>query len=74
MTSRKFGNDSTRLLRGEILRRWELLTASDIERCGTDLGGLTELLQNRYGFAKRRAEKEVELFFWDFQNRLRMAA
>jgi hypothetical protein len=74
MTSIKFGNDSTRLLRGEILRRWNQLTASDIEQCAMDRRGLTELLQNRYGFVKRRAEKEVELFFWEFQNRLRMAA
>ena len=74
MTHGKFGNDSTRLLRGEIMRRWEQLTASDIEECGTDRSGLIRLLQSRYGYAKRRAEKEVDLFLSEFQNRLRLAA
>ena len=74
MTLAKFGNHSNRLLRGEILRRWEQLTATDIEESGTDPSGLIQLLQTRYGYAERRAEKEVALFFGDFQDRLRRAA
>jgi hypothetical protein len=74
MAPAKFDHNFSRLLRGEILRRWEQLTTTDIDECGADRSGLIELLQARYGYAKRRAEKEVELFFGDFQERLRMAA
>jgi len=74
MTLATFDSGSNRLLRGEILRRWEQLTTSDIEESGTDRSKLIDLLQSRYGYAQRRAEKEVELFFGDFQNRLRLAA
>jgi hypothetical protein len=63
-----------RLLRGEILRRWEQLTTADIEECGTDGSKLVDVLRARYGYARRRAEKEVELFFGEFRDRLRMAA
>ena len=63
-----------RLLRGEILRRWEQLTTADIEECGTDESKLIDVLRARYGYARRRAEKEVELFFGEFRDRLRMAA
>ena len=65
---------SNRLLRGEILRRWEQLTTADIEECGTDGSKLIDVLRARYGYARRRAEKEVELFFGEFRDRLRMAA
>ena len=67
-------NSNPRLLSGEITRRWQLLTTSDIEECCADRSKLIELLQTRYGYAHRRAEKEVELFLGEFQNRLRMAA
>jgi len=63
-----------RLLHGEILRHWEQLTASDLEEYGADQSKLIDLLQARYGYAKRRAEKEVALFWQNFQERLRMAA
>ena len=63
-----------RLLRWEILSRWGELTEADIEGCGADPSKLIAVLQARYGYAKRRAEKEVELFFIEFKDRLRMAA
>ena len=63
-----------RLLRGEILNRWEQLTVGDIEECDTDQAKLIDVLQARYGYARRRAEQEVALFFGDFQDRLRLAA
>jgi hypothetical protein len=62
------------LLRGEILCRWEYLTAADIDECMSDRTRLIDLVQSRYGYTKRRAEKEVDLFFGDFQDRLRLAA
>jgi hypothetical protein len=74
MAPSHYDNHFNRLFRGEILSRWELLTTDDVDDCGTDRGKLIELLQSRYGYAKRRAEKEVELVFFEFQERLRMAA
>ena len=61
-------------LRGEIMSRWHLLTTAEIEEGCTDRSKLITYLQDRYGFARRRAEHEVNLFYLDFQNRLRMAA
>jgi hypothetical protein len=61
-------------LRGEIMSRWHLLSTSEIDEGCTDRCKLITFLQNRYGFAPRRAEQEVQLFYLDFQNRLRMAA
>jgi hypothetical protein len=63
-----------RLLAGEIRRRWEQLSNSEVEECSVDQSKLIELLQSRYGYARRRAELEVELFCGWFQDRLRMAA
>ena len=63
-----------RLLSWEILSRWGELTTADIEDCGTDRAKLIDVLQARYGYAKRRAEKEVDLFLDEFEDRLRMAA
>ena len=65
---------SARFFRGEILYRWQQLTTSDVEECCTDRSKLTGLLETRYGYAPSRAQKEVELFFGEFQDRLRMAA
>lgn len=61
-------------LRGEIMRRWQELSASEIDECWTDRSKLVAFLQSRYGYARRRAEQEVDLFYGEFQNRLRMAA
>jgi hypothetical protein len=61
-------------LRGEIMRRWQQLSASEIDESCTDRSKLVAFLQNRYGYARRRAEQEVELFYGEFRDRLRMAA
>jgi len=63
-----------RLLRGELMGRWEQLTDADLEACVFDRARLIEALQARYGFSERRAEKEANLFYWEFDNRLRLAA
>jgi hypothetical protein len=74
MAHPKLAVHSNRLLCGEITRRWQQLTSSDIEECSSDRTKLVDVLQARYGYAKRRAEKEVDLFLGEFQDRLRMAA
>jgi len=73
MAHKQIEKISDRLFCGEILRRWEQLTSRDIEVCVTDRAKLTDILQARYGYAKRRAEREVELFMGEFLDRLRMA-
>ncbi len=61
-------------LRSEIMSRWHLLSTAEVDEGCTDRSKLITFLQNRYGFAQRRAEQEVNLFYLEFQNRLRMAA
>ena len=68
-----FERHLSRLLLGEIRGRWEQLSSSEVEECA-DRSKLIDLLQARYGFTKRRAEKEVELLLGEFQDRLRLAA
>jgi hypothetical protein len=70
----KFGINANNHLRDEIARRWQQLTTSEIEVCCTDQSKLIDILQSRYGYSTSRAEKEVDLFFGEFQNRIRMAA
>ena len=48
-----------RLLRWEILSRWGELTEAEVEECSGDQSKLIDVLQARYGYAKRRAEKAV---------------
>ena len=74
MARAKSDSGSNRFFRGEITRRWQQLTTSEIEECCADQSRLIELLQARYGYAKTRAEKEIDLFFGELQDRLRMAA
>ena len=61
-------------LRGEITCRWQLLSTTEIEEGCADRSKLISFLQNRYGFVRRRAEQEVDLFYLEFQRRLQMAA
>jgi hypothetical protein len=74
MAQTNFGPASTQCFRGEIAHRWQQLTTSDIEECSRDRSKLRGLLETRYGYSSSRAEKEVELFIGEFQNRLRLAA
>lgn len=74
MANATFDRQPNQLLLGEICRHWEQLTLSDVEKCSADRSKLIDLVQSRYGYAKRRAEQEVELFFGEFHNRLRLAA
>lgn len=74
MTAVRNANNFNPHLRAEIARQWQHLTVADIDECGANPAHLIELLQTRYGFARRRAEQEVHLFLAEFQERLRMAA
>ncbi|HYR84068.1 MAG TPA: CsbD family protein [Terriglobia bacterium] len=74
MAQAKYARDPHHLLRGELTRRWDQFTESEIDECCTDQSKLINLLQTRYGYVKSRAEKEIDLFFDEFHDRLRMAA
>jgi len=74
MAYSRFEPISSRLLRGEITRRWQQLTPSDVDDGCADRSKLVDALQFRYGYARKRAEREVELFLGEFQDRLRRAA
>jgi len=74
MAQPNFDSVSARFFRGEVSSRWQQLTSSDIEECCSDRSRLTGLLETRYGYAPSRAEKEVQLFYGEFHDRLRLAA
>jgi hypothetical protein len=63
-----------RHLRSEIMSRWHLLSNSEVEESCVDRSKLITFLESRYGFVRRRAEQEVQLFYFEFQQRLRLAA
>ena len=73
MAQLNFESVPNRFVRDEIARRWQQLTNSDIEECSADRSKLPKLLEMRYGFARRRAEKEADVFIEEFQDRLRLA-
>ena len=62
-----------RLLVAEILIRWNQLVPANLDHINDDRRQLVELLQGRYGFCQNRAEREVDSFMADFEERLRRA-
>ena len=73
MAQTNFESAPTRFFRGEIANRWQQLTTSEIDECCTNRSRLASLLKSRYGYAPTRAEKEVQLFFEELRDRLRLA-
>jgi hypothetical protein len=62
------------LVLGEILAHWNELVPADLENFQPESGPqLAEVLQARYGFCRKRAEREAESFLADFTARLRRA-
>jgi uncharacterized protein YjbJ (UPF0337 family) len=51
-----------RQLSGEIKRRWGKLTDDDVDIAKGDLDVLAGKLQERYGYARDRAQREIEDF------------
>lgn len=49
-------------LRGELRSRWGALTDSDLERVDGQRERLSGLLQEKYGYAKERADQEIDSF------------
>lgn len=60
--------------RNELNYQWKQLTADELDRVDGRRDNLVFLLENRYGYARRRAEREVDLFVNEFADRLRRAS
>jgi uncharacterized protein YjbJ (UPF0337 family) len=49
-------------LRGRVKEAWGALTDDDLDRVGGRVDSLRGLLQERYGWARERAEDEIRRF------------
>jgi len=50
-------------VQGQIKQQWGKLTDDDLERVAGKRDELVGMLQERYGYAKARAEKEIDDFW-----------
>jgi len=60
--------------RNEINHYWSELGADDLDRVDGERDNLVILLERKYGYARRRAEREVERVVSEFEDRLRRAS
>ena len=49
-------------LKGSVREKWGELTDDDVDKVGGNAEQLVGLIQQRYGYAKQRAEDEVDSF------------
>lgn len=54
-------------LRDEVKQRWGVLTDKDLATVDGKLGKLPGLLQEKYGYTREQAEKEIKLFLSDLK-------
>ena len=57
--------------KGQLRSKWGKLTDDDLERVGGKWDQLVARLQDRYGYAKDQAEREVDRFLRDMDARKR---
>ncbi len=62
-----------RFFRAEALERWKQLHSEDVTVLNGDRDGLINLLQDRYGLARRRAECEADNFISTFAKQMQSA-
>jgi uncharacterized protein YjbJ (UPF0337 family) len=60
--------------RNEINRHWTQLSSDEVDRLDGRRDNLVILLQEKYGYARRRAEREVERVVIEFEDKLRRAS
>jgi uncharacterized protein YjbJ (UPF0337 family) len=60
--------------RGELNYHWSELSSDDIDGVNGRRDNLVFLLERRYGYARRRAEREVERVVNEFEDKLRRAS
>jgi uncharacterized protein YjbJ (UPF0337 family) len=49
-------------MKGEVKNQWGKLTHDDLEQVNGNLEKLVGIVQERYGYARERAQKEVDEF------------
>ena len=60
--------------RSELNHELNQLTTDDLDQIDGKRDNLVFLLESRYGYARRRAEREAERFVSEFEDRLRRAS
>jgi len=60
--------------RNEISDQWTQLSSDEVDRIDGRRSNLVNLLQSKYGYARRRAEREVERVVTEFEDKLRRAS
>jgi uncharacterized protein YjbJ (UPF0337 family) len=60
--------------RNEINCHWTQLSSEEVARLDGRRDNLVILLQEKYGYARRRAEREVERVIAEFEDKLRRAS
>jgi uncharacterized protein YjbJ (UPF0337 family) len=60
--------------RNEINAHWTELSSDDLDQIDGRRDNLVILLERKYGYARGRAEREVERVVTDFELRLRRAS
>ncbi len=61
-------------VRKELDYQWNELSSDELDRIEGKRDNLVFLLERRYGFARGRSEKEVDLFVNEFEDKLRRAS
>jgi len=60
--------------RSEVNHHWTQLSPDELDGIDGECDSLVCLLESRYGYARRRAEREVERVVTEFEDRLRRAS
>jgi uncharacterized protein YjbJ (UPF0337 family) len=60
--------------RNELNHEWSELSSDDLDGIDGQRDNLVYILENRYGYARRRAEREVERVVSQFEEKLRRAS
>jgi uncharacterized protein YjbJ (UPF0337 family) len=60
--------------RSEVNYHWTQLSSDDLDGIDGGRDDLIGLLERRYGYARRRAEREVERVLTEFEDKLRRAS
>ena len=60
--------------RNELNYHWTELSPDDLDGIDGKRDNLVYLLERRYGYARRRAEREVERVMTEFEDKLRRAS
>lgn len=57
--------------RDDVQRRWGKLTEDDVERVKGDINHLVSLVETRYGYTRKTAEREVNRFLKRYDRKVR---